>query len=83
MWSLPLRKVAFGPLPTCDVCEEAKANYDMPLAPSNRWAHVCKACAESFGAKSHMMRGPGTNIVDESDEAVNEWNADLGFEIYE
>jgi hypothetical protein len=30
-----------------------------------------------------MMRGPGTNIVDESDEAVNEWNADLGFEIYE
>jgi|ETNvirenome_6_85_1030632.scaffolds.fasta_scaffold22619_5 hypothetical protein len=79
---LPEKKVAYGPLPNCDLCDAAglvrKAKYDMRTR-MGPWGHLCTACALDFGVNAEL----GTNIVDESDEAVREFNLSKGFDVYE
>jgi len=79
---LPEKKVAFGPLPNCDLCDMlgrvTTAKYDMRTR-MGPWAHLCESDALEFGVGAEM----GTNIVDESDEAVREFNLSKGFDVYE
>ena len=75
---LPEKKVAYGPLPPCDVCEVEQAKYDMRTR-MGPWGHLCTACALDFGVNAEL----GTNIVDESDEAVREFNLSKGYEVHD